>query len=388
MPITLLNGIKVLDLSRLLPGPMCTLHLADMGAEVIKIEEPKKGDYSRFIPPIQKINSNFFLALNRNKYSMTLDLTKEEGKNIFLKLLKTTDVVIESFRPGVTKKLGIDYSVVKKENPKVVYCSITGYGQTGPYRDKAGHDLNYCSYLGIIREPSIPGFQIADIVGGALNATMGILAALVYKKTTGQGQYLDVSMMDGTLAHQATELSSLRSLNEKDENISNTDLLTGKVPCYNIYKTADERFLAIAAIELKFWRIFCETINRKDLIPHHMVTGDKAAKVKDELTKIFKTKTLNEWIEYFKNVDCCVSPVLTFKEAVINEQIKARNMFLTEEHPIEGKVTQFGFPIKFSDFNFDIEKHAPMLGEDTEKMLKGLGYSDDEIKNLKLEGVI
>lgn len=387
-----LTGIKVIDLSRLWPGPICTLHLADMGAEVIKIEDKEKGDYSRSVPPIQQTNSSIFLAVNRNKSSVTLDLAQEEGKNIFMKLAKSGDIVVESFRPGVTKKLGIDYEAVRNENPQIVYCSITGYGQTGPYSNKAGHDLNFCSYAGILNKtaegkqiPSIPQFQIADIVGGSLNALTGILAALVYQKTTGQGQYIDISIFDGTLAHCVTALSSEKS---SKDSISINDILTGQLPCYNIYKTADKRFVAVAAIEFKFWKRFCEALGKEDLIAEYLKTGEVAEKIHKELSQIFKTKTLVEWINHFKDIDCCVSPVLTLQEALKNEHVKSRNMVITKEHLFEGSVTQFNLPIKFSSFQFEIEKDAPMHGEDTEKILTRLDYSADEIAELKIKKVI
>ena len=392
MQIKPLTGIKVIDLSRLWPGPICTLHLADMGASVIKVEDKEKGDYSRSVPPLQKTNSSFFLAVNRNKSSVALDLTKEEGKNIFLKLAKSGDVIVESFRPGVAKKLGIDYEAVKNENPKIVYCSITGYGQTGPYRDKAGHDLNFCSYAGMLDKttegkniPSVPQFQIADIVGGSLNAVMGILAALVYQKTTGQGQYIDVSILDGVLAHYVTALSSLES---PKEALSINDLLTGKLPCYNIYETADKRFMAVAALEFKFWKRFCEAIGKEGLITEYLKTGEVAVRIHKELSAIFRTKTLTQWVDHFKDIDCCVSPVLTLKETLETEQVKSRNMVLAEEHPIEGSVTQFSLPVKFSSFEFNIEKPAPMLGENTEEILSELGYSASDISELKIKKVI
>lgn len=369
-----LHGIKILDLTRLLPGPVCTMHLADMGAEVIKIEEPGLGDYARSIPPIQKVNSSFFLAVNRNKSSVTLDLKEEKDKKIFLKLSETADVIVESFRPGVVSKLGIDYNTIQKINPKIVYCSITGYGQTGPYSNKAGHDINYCSYTGIINQnkkgerPLIPNFQIADIVGGALNAAMGILAALVYQKTTGEGQYIDISIMDGTLAHCNTALAHL--------NISDPGLLTGALPCYNIYETADSRYIALGALEFKFWKLFCESINRKDLISFHMCFGTEAEKIYTEVASIFKANTFSYWTAYFKNIDCCVSPVLSMNESIKNEQVIARNMVINHEHPTEGNVVQFSLPVKFSKSTFTVRKPAPLLGEDTEEVI-------DNINNIK-----
>lgn len=390
MKIKPLQGVRVLDLTRLLPGAMCTLHLADMGARVIKIEERETGDYAREFPPIQKTNSTFFLATNRNKQSITLDLKKEEGREIFLRLSHTADVIVESFRPGVVKRLNIDYETVREINPKIVYCSISGFGQTGPYKERAGHDLNYCSYAAIIRQssqdkqPSIPNFQIADIVGGSLNAVMGILAALVYQRTTGQGQYIDVSILDGVLAHCVSALSNLHDGDDKD---SFTHMLTGGLPCYNVYETKDGKFIAVSALEFKFWKSFCEAIGREDLVSGHMLP-DHDKKIYGELQTIFKTRTLAAWTEHFRDVDCCVSPVLTLEEAMSNEQVQAREMVLSEEHPYEGKVLQFGLPLKFSSFEFKVEKPAPMLGEHTEEVLTSIGYTKEEIRDFKEKKVV
>lgn len=365
----LLNGIKVLDLTKLLPGPICTMHLADMGADVIKIEEIKTGDNARTIPAL-------FLAINRNKRSIALDLTKKEGKDLFLKLSSNADVIVEGFRPGVVSKLGIDYETIKKINPKIVYCSISAYGQTGPYREKAGHDLNFCSYTGLIKK-TIPNFQIADIVGGSLNAAMGILAALVYQKTSGQGQYIDVSMMDGTLAHCVGVLC--------DDGLS---MLTGDLPCYNIYETADGRHIALAALEFKFWKNFCKAMKRDDLLSKHMVSGKDTKIIYDELSAIFKTKTLKDWQEYFKDVDCCISPVLLFQEILTNEQVLARDMIITQKKSSGNKTTQFSLPLKFDKFKFQVKRSAPTLGEHTEEVLSGLGYLKNQIVELKSRGVI
>ncbi|MBW8049266.1 MAG: CoA transferase [Cytophagales bacterium] len=396
-----LHGVRIVDLTRLLPGPMCTLHLADMGADVIKIEDTKMGDYARSIPPMQKKNSSFFLAVNRNKRSVALDLAKEEGRQVFLKLSETADVIVESFRPGVVKKLGIDYETIKKVNPKIIYCSISGYGQTGPYRDKAGHDLNYCSNAGIIKPvgsrqlavgnrqtpvPSIPNFQIGDIVGGSLNAAMGILAALIQQKTTGVGQYIDVSIFDGVLAHSVTALAHLKSIERLGFDTS--DMLNGALHCYNIYETKDSRYIALAALEFKFWERFCEAVGRDDLTDSHMVSGDEAEKVYKELSELFKTKTLEQWMDHFKDIDCCISPVLSLSETIKNEQVVARNTVVIKEHPEEGDVIQFSLPLKFSSFEFEIKKPAPLHGEHTEEVLADLGYSKRKIEEWKIKNII
>ncbi len=379
-----LSGIKILDLTRLLPGPMCTLHLADMGAEVLKIEEPAIGDYARFIPPMLNKNSVFFHSVNRNKSSAAIDLTKEEGQKIFLKLAETADIIVESFRPGVVNKLGIDYDTIKKINPKIIYCSITGYGQTGPYRDKAGHDINFCSYAGVLdrkgKFPFIPNFQIADIVGGALNAATGILAALVQQKMTGEGQYIDVSMLDGILAHQTLALAQV--------NNGDKSFLTGALPCYAVYETSDKKFMALGAMEYKFWERFCKAIDREDLLVFHMPAEEDAQKVYNEVSSVFKSNTHQYWTDKFSNIDCCVSPVLSLKDTLNNEQVKARNMVEIKNYPGEGEVIQFGLPIKFSSFEYEVEKQAPLLGEHTEHELLSIGYSKIEIEQLRNAKII
>ncbi|MES2141159.1 MAG: CaiB/BaiF CoA-transferase family protein [Bacteroidota bacterium] len=379
-----LTGVKILDLTRLLPGPMCTLHLADMGADVLKIEELSIGDYSRLMPPMQNKNSVFFHAVNRNKRSIAIDLTKEEGRLLFLKLSETADIIVESFRPGVVNKLGIDYETLKKNNPKLIYCSITGYGQTGPYRDKAGHDINYCAYTGVLdrkeEQPFIPNFQIADVVGGSLNAAMGILAALVQQKTTGEGQYIDVSIMDGILAHATTALAQV----DHGEH----GFLTGALPCYSIYETSDKKFMALGALEFKFWERFCKAIDRPDLVIFHMVAEEQAQKVFIEVSTIFESNTQQFWTEKFKDIDCCVSPILSLKEALNNEQVQARNMVTVKNHPQEGDVLQFSLPLKFSSFQFEVEQSAPELGEHTEAELQKIGCSESEIKELRKNKII
>lgn len=379
-----LTGVKILDLTRLLPGPMCTLHLADMGADVLKIEELSIGDYARLMPPMQNKNSVFFHAVNRNKRSIAIDLTREEGRLLFLKLSETADIIVESFRPGVVNKLGIDYETLKKNNPKLIYCSITGYGQTGPYRDKAGHDINYCAYTGVLdrkeEQPFIPNFQIADVVGGSLNAAMGILAALVQQKTTGEGQYIDVSIMDGILAHATTALAQV----DHGEH----GFLTGALPCYSIYETSDKKFMALGALEFKFWERFCKAIDRADLVIFHMVAEEQAQKVFIEVSTIFESNTQQFWTEKFKDIDCCVSPILSLKEALNNEQVQARNMIQIKNYPDEGEVLQFGLPLKFSSFQFEVEMPAPLLGEHTEAELQKIGCSESEIKELRKNKII
>jgi alpha-methylacyl-CoA racemase len=388
-----LAGIRVLDLTRLLPGSMCTLHLADMGADVIKVEDPWQGDYGRTMGPRRKTTSLRFLMINRNKRAVKLDLKQPQGREVFLQLMRDADVIVESFRPGVVDRLGIGYEHVRAVNPRIVYCSISGYGQTGPYREKAGHDLNYCACTGISDQiglrggaPVVPNFQIADLVGGSLSAAMAILAALVEVQRTGDGRYIDVSMSDCTLAHAVTALMTYAETGTT--RARGEDFLSGGLPCYAIYATSDNGYMALGALEQKFWRTFCETVDRADLIDKHWVDGKVADSVRAEVAAIFASNTQAHWVELFGDIDCCVTPVLSLDESMDNVQLRAREMFVTAEHPREGSVPQFAFPVKFSDFAFTIERHAPMHGEHTREILTDSGYSDQQIAELEAAGVI
>ena len=367
-----LEGVRILDLSRLLPGPLCTLHFADLGADVIKIEDPNGGDYARWIPPVKQSYSQLFLSLNRNKRSALFDLTKAEDRKEFYKLVQTADILVESFRPGVTEKLQIDYKTLSALKPSLIYCSITGFGQTGPYQKKAGHDLNFMALAGILQqigtlsECVIPNFQIGDIVGGSLNAAFSIMVALFCQRETGKGQHLDISMLDGAFAHSVIALSSMETFGESLP--AGKSLLNGGMPFYQTYKTADERFLAVGAVEHKFWSQFCELIGHPELRHSHIVMGDEAVSVKETVQSVIQTKTLAEWTEIFETADCCVSPVLKLEEAMKHPQILARNLVIHETHPTEGVVVQFAPPFKLADFEFEIYRHAPGYGEHTDEI--------------------
>ena len=388
-----LDGIKVLDLSRLLPGALCTQHLADMGADVLKIEDPGLGDYSRWIKPLMKVHSGFFLTVSRNKRSLKLNLKKADGKEIFDRLAREADVVFESFRPGVADRLGIGYQDVREINPRIVYCSLSGYGQDGPYRERAGHDVNYCSYAGVTDQcgewggaPSLLNFQIADLAGGSLSCAMGILAALVDQQRTGEGRYVDVSMTDCTLAHSVITLARMGI--EGAPQARGDDYLTGGIPSYGIYQTADSRYVSLGALEPKFWNAFCAAIERPDLADRGETWGEPGRAIRAELEAIFKAQPLSHWIDFGERVDCCLAPVLTLQESQTNEQLQARKMFVKNHHPTDGEVLQFAFPIKFSDFEFSIDRPAPLHGEHTDEVLSSLGYEDSQIKELRDAGVI
>lgn len=376
-----LAGIRILDLTRLLPGPVTTLHLADLGAEVIKIEDPQVGDYARTLGTGQGEDSAYFRMINRNKQGFRLDLKKPEGIEVFMRLAREADVIIESFRPGVMAKLGIGYAAIAAVNPKIAYCSISGYGQDGPYKDLAGHDINYLGYAGVLDQigsaggnPAIPNFQIADLLGGAMTAAMGILAAVIEAQRTGQGRYIDVSMTESVLAH--TYFSMLR-LNDAGQSAPRgTDLLSGGLPCYATYRCADGKHMAVGALEGKFWKTACEVLGHPDWLKRQW-----DASLRGELAELFATRPRDEWARLFAAVDCCITPILSPEEALANEQISARQMVLN----VDG-LTQFAPPLKMSGFEFSIRQPAPKAGEHNAAILAAAGYSTDEIQRLESAG--
>ena len=380
-----LAGIRILDLTRLLPGPVTTLHLADLGAEVIKIEDPQVGDYARTLGTGQGEengqSSAYFRMINRNKQGFRLDLKKPEGVEVFMRLAREADVIIESFRPGVMAKLGIGYAAIAAVNPKIAYCSISGYGQDGPYKDLAGHDINYLGYAGVLDQigsaggnPAIPNFQIADLLGGAMTAAMGILAVVIEAQRTGQGRYIDVSMTDSVLAH--TYFSMLR-LNDAGQSAPRgTDLLSGGLPCYATYRCADGKHMAVGALEGKFWKTACEVLGHPDWLKRQW-----DASLRGELAELFATRPRDEWASLFAAVDCCITPILSPEEALANEQILARKMVVQEDG-----LTQFAPPLKMSGFEFSIRQAAPKSGEHNAAILAAAGYSTTEIQRLESAG--
>lgn len=383
-----LSGIRILDLTRLLPGPVATLHLADLGADVVKIEDPQVGDYARTLGKGQGEDSAYFRMINRNKRGLRLDLKKPEGVEIFMALVRDADVVMESFRPGVADKLGIGYEAVRAMNPRIAYCSISGYGQDGPYRHLAGHDLNYLGYAGMLDQigpaggdPVIPNFQIADLLGGALTAAMGVLAAVVEAQRTGQGRHVDVSMTESVLAH--AYFAMLRLNDTGTSAPRGTDMLSGGLPCYSVYRTADGRHMAVAALEAKFWQTFCQVIGRPDLIARHAVTGTEAEAVKADLAALFATRTRDEWAALFAEADCCVTPVLSLEEALDNEQTQARGTVFETDG-----LRQFAPPMKMSEFDFTVDRRAPKVGEHSARILADAGFQPADIARFRAAGVI
>ncbi|WP_368985740.1 CaiB/BaiF CoA transferase family protein [Caldifermentibacillus hisashii] len=368
-----LQSIRVLDLSRLLPGPFCTMLLADFGAEVIKIEAPDLGDYARHYEPKIDENSVMFHSLNRNKKSVTLDLKTDEGKDQFFQMVGKADVVVESFRPGVMKRLGLDFPVLEKINPRLIYCAISGYGQTGPYAEMPGHDINYISYAGLLElmgekdgKPIVPAVQVADLAGGAYPAVTGILLALLEREKSGKGQFIDISMMDGVISLLQSTLPNYLMKNIPSKR--GEQMLSGGLACYEVYQTKDGRWLAVGALEMKFWRVFCQKIGKPEWIALLNEQDEVQYKLKHDIQNVIYTKTLAEWMDIFDDAEACVSPVLNFAELVNHPQVQARKMFEAIEQ--DGiAVKHIGIPIKLSRTPGKIRAAAPKLGEHTEYYL-------------------
>lgn len=387
LPQSPLAGIRVLDLTRLLPGPMCTLYFADLGADVIKIEDTLSGDYARTLNAPPGRVSAFYRAINRNKRSLAVDLKHGRGRAAFLALAKTADVLVESFRPGVVASLGVDFAAVSAVSPDIVYCSLSGYGQSGPRAPLAGHDINYLGYAGVLDQtgvrggaPALSNLQIADLLGGAASAAIAILGALVGRLRGGGGRFIDVAMADASLAHNIFPLASLED--EGEVAARGDALLTGGVPCYGVYPTGDGRFLAVGALEPKFWQALCRALERPDLLAGQLARGDAGARVREALEAIFAQHPLAHWVEQLGGVDCCVTPVLTLAEALDDPQFRARGMTIETS---DGS-RQLAPPFKISD-SFSLRRLAPRQGEHSVEVLREAGFDTATIDELERDGV-
>ena len=388
-----LAGVRVLDMTRLLPGPMCTLYLADLGADVIKVEDTGAGDYARSLAqqpgaPRHGMTA-WYRALNRNKRSLAIDLKSASGHEAFMTLATTADVIVEGFRPGVVASLGVDYDAMRAINPKIVYCALSGYGQTGPRAAAAGHDINYLGYAGTLHctgerggAPALANLQIADLLGGAASAAIGILAALFGAARSGRGRFVDVAMADAVFAHQVFMLGAFEDAGAVAPR--GEDLLTGGVPCYGVYATREGRWLAVGALEAKFWRALCDALERPDLVASQFAVGAQGAEARSTLERIFGAATLPEWCSRLANVDCCVTPVLTFEEALADPQFIARGMIV--QRPDGSR--QYAPPFKLSPPAFDVARDAPMHGEHTRDVLREAGYADGAIEALLRERAV
>ncbi|PID45001.1 MAG: carnitine dehydratase [Proteobacteria bacterium] len=384
-----LSTLKVLDFSTLLPGPYATMMLADMGAEVLRVESPRRVDLVRVLPPMIGKVSAAHAYLNRGKKSLALDLKKEGAVEVVRRLVKQYDIVIEQFRPGVMDKLGVGYEVLKAINPALVYCSITGYGQTGPYRDRAGHDINYLALSGVASysrrdgERPVPlGIQVADIAGGSHHAVMAILAAVIHRSHTGKGQFIDISMTDAAFSLNAMSGAGYLSGGVHPEPES--DMLNGG-GFYDYYETADGRYFSIGGLEPQFMRGLCSALGRPDLAAQGMSQKreDRQA-FKVYLAEQIKTKNFDDWVNIFAELDVCAEPVLTLAEATEHKQLIDRNMVVEVPFQAEGvKLSQPGFPVKFSETACQADFAGVAVGADTDEVLSGLGFAEDEMQLMK-----
>ena len=390
-----LTGYRVIDFTQLLPGPLTSRYLADLGAEVIKLEDVAGSDLIRIVPPYDNGVSSSHIAINRNKKSIALNLKSANGQEILHRLVETCDILVESYRPGTATRLGADYETLRKVNSRLVYCSISGYGQTGPYKLRPGHDINYesyCGFLGLTGEsvdkpPSLPAVPVADIAGGSLNAVIAILAAIIAREKTGKGQYIDLSMLDGLLSLMVTLYPAYfadRNLPERGKTA-----LTGYYPFYGIYRTKDNQYVSLGAIEVKFWTAFCESINHPELIDKQFGDDNERLTMRKFLEEVFLSKTKDEWMEILEDAGVCVAPINTLDDSLKNPQILARGMIINTSHPEGGNVVQINFPAKFSETAVNVGRYpAPKHGEHTKEILIGLGFSPKEIDRLVGENIV
>jgi alpha-methylacyl-CoA racemase len=392
-----LDGLTVLDLTRLLPGGFCSLLFSDFGADVVKVEDTGAGDYIRWAPPHYEgadatAGGALFLSLNRGKRSIRIDLKTDAGREVLLRLAANADVLLESFRPGVLDRLGVGYETLREENPRLVYCSITGYGQDGPNRGRSGHDMNYLGLnglLGLTGEAEGPPVQaagqIADLGGGALMAAIGILVALRERERSGLGQIVDCSMFDGSLSWLtmlAAETFAAGRAPRRGELG-----LAGRYSCYRPYRCADG-YVTLGALEPKFWRAWCDGVERPDLIEHGFDAPGSPAHA--EICRIFEGRTREDWRAFASVHDCCLEPVLDLDEVLDSELVSARDMVVSLSQPgVERPVRLLGTPIKLARTPADATRApGPALGEHTDEVLAGAGYSPSQIAELHAAGAI
>jgi alpha-methylacyl-CoA racemase len=387
-----LQDIKILDFTYLLPGPFGTMMLADLGADIIKIENSTNPDLMRMVPPFVDGISAAYAHINRGKRSLTLNLKKKEARDIVFELVKDYDIIVEQFRPGVMEKLGLGYPQLKAINDKIIYCSLTGYGQTGSYSSRAGHDINYMALSGVESfsgrkgsGPSLSGIQVADIAGGSKNLVIGVLAACIQRLRTGRGDYIDVSITDGVFSMSL--FSTAGFLADGEEPSAETGMLNGGT-IYDFYRTSDQRYLSVGPIEPKFFQSFCEVTGCEHLLSLAAANENSMRKSKNEVAEVIASKPLNYWIEKFRDCDACVEPVYSLAEAVENPPIAERDMIISITNETGTAFRQTASPIKFSSGNYHATMAGSTPGYHNRDILASLGYSESEIMTLEKNGAI
>ncbi len=389
-----LEGIKILDLSRLAPGPFCSMMLGDLGADVLLVEAPAEGKLSPAIgfgrgDPERAAAYNI---MSRNKRSIVLNLREADAREIFYKLADDADVVLEGFRPGVVKRLGVDYETLRQRNERVVYCSLSGFGQTGPYSQLVGHDINYISIAGALSmigwpetPPAIPMNIIADFAGGGMHAAYGILAALLARERTGRGQYVDIAMSDGAMYLLVSMIGGVLAGGGAPSR--GATLLNGSVPHYNVYQCSDGGWISLGSLEPHFFANLCKVMGREDFIPHQY-DGAKRDEIALHFKKQFLTKTRDEWFEVLKQTDICAAPVLDLEEALRDPHNLAREMVVEVEHPTLGTIKHPGIGTKLSETPGKVRTTAPVAGQHTDEVLETLGLDAGAIAKLRERRVV
>lgn len=386
------SSLKILDFSTLLPGPFASMMLSDMGAEVLRVEAPGRWDMVRSRPPFDDGVSAGHAFLNRNKRSLGLDMKQPGAVDVVKRLIQNYDIVLEQFRPGVMKRLGVDYETLSAENPALIYCSLTGYGQTGPMKDRAGHDNNYLALAGAMSHsgrrdqgPVPQGVQVADIGGGSMLSVIGLLAAVVHRQHTGAGQYVDVSMYDGAMLWNGYAGASYL-VGGEPPSYESMPLNGGSH--YGYYRTKDDRYLSVGSLEPQFWERFCKAIGHPDFIERVGLPGPEMDVLVNEIRAVIVEKTLDEWREIFSDVDACVEPVLNLEEAFEHPQAVDRKMVVDVPKSGGGTQKQLGSPIKFSDSEPTYTHVGCELGEHSDAVLLEAGYSESEIVAFRDKGVV
>jgi len=399
-----LEGVKILDLSRLIPGTFCTMLLGDLGAEVLKVEAPGVTEYMGSSTPLggeEKRKEAAYYAPNRNKKSIVVNLKSEEGQQIFYRLSQKADVIVEGFRPGVAKRLKIDYETINKLNPQIIYCSLSGYGQDGPYHTFSGHDINYIAMAGVLDligssegPPVIPLNLIADFAGAALYGALGISVALVARNKTGKGQYVDAAFLDGIVSLMTWFTYGYffdGSMLKRGKS-----WLHGAYPYYDVYETKDSKYITIGCLEPHFWENLCRFLRKEEYVPYRFALehtfntpeDDKWDEIRSFLKQTFLTKTRDEWFELLNRHDVPAGKVYTTDEVFSDPQVLHRQMVIEVEHPTLGKIKQVGIAPKLSNTPGKVRSLSPLSGEHTNEILQELGYELKEIENLRRQGVV